>query len=136
MGVWPDSVVADNLITLATAQIIGAQLVFTLSTSLAHESGYKSSDDFNDYLRRYIVTDNDLQRLTLMAREKGRDYPAEALSKDTDYLKSLIKAEIAQMIWNNRDNYYRVLISEDTVVKSALSLFPLAQMTARHWHQG
>lgn len=136
VGIIPDSTVGDNLITLATAQIIGAQLVFTLSSKLAHESKYTSSDNFEDFRRNYSVSDADLQRLTLMAKEKGRDYSAEAISKDANYLKSLLKAEIAQLIWNDRDKYYKVLISEDMVVKTAISLFPLAQLTASHWRRG
>ncbi len=136
VGVMPDSTVEDNRITLATAQIIGSQLVFALSSKLARESKYKSNDDFEDFRQNYSITDADLQRLIPMAKEKGREYSADTIGKDAAYLKSLLKAEIAQLIWNDRDKYYKVLISEDSVVKTAIKLFPLAQMTASHWRRG
>lgn len=135
MGVIPDSVVEDTKITLATAQIIGAQVVFDLSSKLAHESGYSSADKFEDFRKKYFVSETNVNRLIAMSNEKGREYSMEALAKDAVYLKSLLKAEMAQLIWNDRVNYYKVLIEEDSVTKTALKLFPIAQITAQHWQQ-
>jgi len=134
MGVMPDSTVEDVKITFATVQMIGNQIVFGLSAQLAHESKYSANDSFEKFNTEYSVSDSDLNRLLTEAKKQGKEYSAEALAKDGVYLKTLLKAEIAQLIWNDRTNYYRVLLANDVVVREARTLFPLAHLTASHWH--
>jgi carboxyl-terminal processing protease len=133
MGIVPDSTVADTRISLSAARMIGTQVVFGLGTKLARECGYSSDDKFDIFLKEYAVTDSDLQRLIVEAPDSSKTEAREAIEKDTTYLKALLKAEIAQLVWNDRDKYYQVLTYHDNIVRTAMTLFPLAQITSERW---
>ena len=50
----------------------------------------------------------------------------EAYNKDADYIKLMMKAEVARHLWNS-DHYYIIRISADSQVETALSLMPEAK---------
>lgn len=135
-GVTPDSTVEETRVTAATAQLISSQMIFSFAASLAREHGLQKGGGFERFRRDFLVTDAELERLILTAKEKGHDYPREALAKDADYIKALLKAELAQLVWNSRDAYYIVMMDRDPVVAAARGLFPTAQMVAARWRRG
>lgn len=135
MGIVPDSIVADTRISLSAARMIGTQVVFGLGTKLAWECGYSSDDKFEIFLKDFALNDADLQRLIVEAPDSSKTEAREAIEKDAIYLKTLLKAEIAQLIWNDRDKYYQVLTYHDNIVRTAMTLFPLAQITSERWRR-
>jgi len=134
-GIIPDSTVEDLKITNGTAQVIGAQIVFAFARDLARESKLTEKNDFREFLLGFSVTDADLDKLPALALAKKITYPVEALARDREYLRMLIKAEIAQYIWNDRDAYYSVLMQTDPVVSIARTLFPEAGKIASRWQK-
>jgi len=129
-GITPDSVVEDYKITGAAAQLIGAQVMFTYAQTLAGEHKFAVQDDFQQFLKSFRISDDELKRLVEIARTKNVNYPLELLDKDRRYLSALLKAEMAQIIWNNRDYYYHTLAEDDPIIKAARNLFPKAREIA------
>ena len=51
----------------------------------------------------------------------------EEYEKDLPYIKNLIKAELAQNLFNGRLYYYQVRITGDAQIQQAVTLFPKAR---------
>jgi hypothetical protein len=50
------------------------------------------------------------------------DFDSSALSKDTDYIKTRIKAQVAATLWG-RDEYYQIILPTDNQVVNAMGGF-------------
>jgi len=66
-----------------------------------------------------VINDQNYQTFRTMAKEKITDLDLTALDKDRDYLKILLKAEVARTFWGY-DEYYRILRLADNQVSEAL----------------
>ena len=79
------------------------------------------------------MSDDDLMALLELAKEKDFEYPPELLEKDREYLISQIKAELAQLLWSNRDYYYITRSDSDPTIQRALELFGEARDVSSVW---
>jgi len=132
-GVYPDSLIDDIKITNATAQAIGAQVMINYSNKLAKKSGLTGHSDFKQFLHEWKPSDDDLNRLTELAKQKDVSLPDDSLKKDRAYIEALLKANVAQLVWNDRDAYYQVMVISDPLVAAARTLFPKARKIASRW---
>ena len=57
------------------------------------------------------------------------------MKSDREYLANQLKAEAAQLLWNDRDRYYIIRIDTDPVVQCALNLFGRAKEVAAVWQK-
>ncbi len=126
-GITPDTIVDDYKITGAGAQIIGAQIMFGFAQTLVNEHKFSAKDDFFTFLNKFEISQNELKRLIELSKTKNISYPIELLEKDQPYLSALLKAEMAQIIWNNRDFYYRTLAQYDPMIITARNSFNRAR---------
>ncbi len=132
-GISPDVEIESGKITGATAKLLSDRTIFEFARTRmlpgfeAYDQGFATfRDDFE-------VTDDDLESLLELSKEKDFEYPPELLEKDMDYLKSQIKAELAQLIWSNRDYYYIIRTKSDAVVQEAEKLFDEARKISSVW---
>ena len=132
-GIDPDVKVEEQTITGATARLINAQIPFQYASKLVQEYKLTSADDFKRFRDKFQVTEKDLKGLLDLAKEKKAEVAPEAWDRDRGYVASLLKSEIAQMVWNNRDYYYLIRSDSDPVVKKARDLFGQARMVAGIW---
>lgn len=131
-GIIPDIEIKPLLNTVGTARLINARILFNLAEKLVKEKNL-TMGDFNDFLNNFQVTDEDLSPLIEMAEEKELIYNEELLQKDILLLKREVKADIAQLLWNDQSNYYQVRISNDNVIQEALKLFEKAGEISQRW---
>lgn len=132
-GIDPDVEIEDRKITGATARLLSERIIFEFAQA-EMLPGFKAEGDEFEILRRgFEVTDDDLTKLLEFSKEKGFEYPAELLDKDREYLKSQIKAEMAQLIWSNRDYYYFIRVESDSTVIEARRLFNRAREVSAVW---
>jgi len=97
-------------------------------------SKFKELDKDFDYLcNEFEVTDADLDNLLELSKEKGFEYPRNLLESDSEFIKIIIKAELAQLLWSNRDYYYIIRTNSDPVVSKAMELFDEAREIASVW---
>ena len=132
-GIDPDVKVEGGKITGGTAKLLSDRTIFEFAQKEMVPRFNKLGKDF-DYMRNnFQVTDDDLKKLLDFSREKGFEYPEKLLETDADYLKTQIKAEMAQLIWSNRDYYYIIRIDSDPIVKRAREVFDQAHEIASIW---
>ena len=127
-GITPDEIVEGERITRATIQLLNKRLIFKFARQFVDENGLSSSDSFNEFESGFVVTIE-------LAKADTLEYPPPALERDRDYLKTQIKAEIAQLVWSARNNYYRIRTKNDPVVRKSLELFDDAAKVAALWHK-
>jgi len=134
-GIIPDSTVEDLKITNGTAQAIGGQIMISYARDLARAKGLTEKDNFRQFLDSFRVSDEELDKIPALAEAQKITYPIEALGKDREYVRTLIKSEIAQYVWNDRDAYYSVMMQTDPVVSVARTLFPEARKITSRWRK-
>jgi carboxyl-terminal processing protease len=138
-GITPDEIVEERKITGATARLLSERTIFEFAQKSMldkFKAAYKKydKDDELEFLRRkFEVTNDDLMALLELAKEKDFEYPPELLDKDREYLVSQIKAELAQLLWSNRDYYYIIRADSDPTVTKALELFDEARDVSSVW---
>lgn len=133
-GIKPDLEIKGGTISGATARLLSARLLFTLAEKLIHERTYDSSLVFDEFMAGFNMSDRDFELLKELAKDKDIIYPDEILEKDREYITNQTKAEIAQLLWNNRDFYYVVRTSIDKVITEAKNSFDKAREIALRWH--
>ena len=132
-GISPAVEIESGKITGATAKLLSDRTINEFARTVMLP-GFEASDQgFASFRDNFEVTDDDLNDLLELSKEKDFEYPPELLDKDRDYLKNQIKAELAQLIWSNRDNYYIIRTKFDAVVQEAEKLFDEAQKISSVW---
>lgn len=138
-GISPDVEIEERKITGATARLLSERIIFEFAQTKMVDKfhairGEKDTSDDFEYLRdKYEVTDDDLISLLELAKDHDFEYPSELLEKDRGYLKSQIKAELASLLWSNRDYYYIIRTKNDPIVRRALELFDQAREVSSIW---
>lgn len=71
-----------------------------------------------------------IQDLVKLAGEKKIAFNQEGFNKDREYISLALKAELAQIFWNNRDYFYQVRAHGDNQIQEAAKLFDQARLIA------
>nr|HRD17557.1 hypothetical protein [Candidatus Neomarinimicrobiota bacterium] len=72
-----------------------------------------------NFYKNFEVSNKDFEAFKKMAVEKIGDLNIKQIEKDAEYLKILIKAEIAHGYWGY-DEYYKIVRLSDNQVTSAV----------------
>ena len=81
------------------------------------------------YYREFTMSDGVFNDFIELVKGKEIDVETENLRKDSEYLKTFLKAEIAREFWGY-DEYYRILRSDDNQVAAAMQYFDEATRMA------
>ncbi len=133
-GITPDEKIEDQRITRATIQLLNKRVPFKFAQNYVKQHQLSENDDFEAFNRDFVISDNDLNDLIEFAKADSIEYPQLALEEDGDYLKTQIKAEIAQAVWSIREYYYLIRTSGDPAVKRSQELFIEADKVSALWH--
>jgi carboxyl-terminal processing protease len=129
-GITPDYVLKNDSMTNMTKSIVQRNLIQKISVLIYNKylMQFKIlyNEDFNSYLHNYLPSDNTVCDLMNLALEDGIDYTDTELSTDREYLKILIKASIAGMIWDISQSR-QVIIENTKQIKKAVELMPMAE---------
>lgn len=124
-GITPDTTLKAEKITRFTSNLIGKRTFFEFGSKYA--SNHRSlSNDFNKFKNEFAITDDMISEFKNILEKHDIKFNQEAFDKDADYIKLLMKAEIARHLWNS-DHYYIIRISADSQVETALSLMSKAK---------
>ncbi len=116
-GITPDYAVKyDRVLSKETYKLLGhsSRVVFEYASDFVKKNKDRANDRRNFYLK-YSLSDQNFEAFTKMAKEKIKDLDLSQIEKDKDYLKILIKAEIARSYWGY-DEYYRIVRLSDNQV--------------------
>jgi len=124
-GIIPDYIVKSDTLSNYTVQLRRLNVIYEFSENYMKanrksiESSYKTYNEFRD---NFVITDNMMNDLTSLAGAKGIEFNSEGYQRDSDFIRTMIKSQIARDIWGNEGSY-AVFIQTDNQFKKAISLF-------------
>jgi len=118
-GITPDYAVKyDRVLNKETYKLLGhsSRVIFEYAADYVKKNKDLAKDRKNFY-RKYEVSNKDFEAFKKAAKGKISDLDLTQIEKDKEYLKILIKAEIARSYWGY-DEYYRILRLSDNQVSA------------------
>ncbi len=132
-GIAPDVIVEPGTYTVGTARMIAGRILFAFAQQYVTENGLTDNIDFSDFQNNFDFTAKELDGLIELSNEKEIAVTAQIIEKDFDFLNRQIKAEIATLVWNEREKYFIIRTAGDNVIQKALEVFDQAREVASVW---
>ena len=133
-GIEPDVKLESSYFTSFGAKLLTQRLFFEYAVGFSAKHPELASD-FKNYLNNFEVSEEMLSEFLDLVKTKNIEIDEEDYAKDKTFFKSIIKAEIAQNLYNNRIYYYQVRIQGDDQVTRARELFGEARKIADLWNK-
>jgi carboxyl-terminal processing protease len=121
-GITPDSTVKSLRGTATSARMLGNRLFFEYATDYASKHP-DLGKDFEKFLTGFEVTDAMMDDVKALAKEHKVEVVDDEWKKDMDFAKSEVRAELASVLFNDRNLYHLVRVQQDPQVKTAMTLF-------------
>lgn len=131
-GITPDVFVAPRQFTEATGKVLThpERFTFNWGTEFASKRRY-DWDSAEKFRQEFQITPEHLKNFDSYIRSRGTEFDTGAFKQDSDYVKMVLKAEIAGAIWG-KNAYHQMLVQGDPQVMAAPEYFAQARMlTAR-----
>ena len=123
-GITPDSTLKTPFVTRFTNRLRSQRLFFEYGSRYA--STHKNlADDFKGFKDNVEVSKAMLEEFRALIKEHDIEFSQEAFDKDMDFIRLLIKSEIARHVWDSK-HFYTIRIRGDEQVQAALLLMPIA----------
>ena len=131
-GITPDVVVLyESPVSEATARLVHHPERFFFNYAVDYAATHRHEfSDFESFLHDFTVGEDMLAELRHRIESRGDEIDEEALSRDYDYIKLLLKSEIAGSLWG-KNEYYRMRLLMDNQIERALTLLPEAEKLAQ-----
>ena len=123
-GIKPDTTLKSPRITRFTNRLIGKRIFFQFGSYYASKHK-KWPGTFESFVNNFVVDDAMLAKLRELIKEHDIEFSQEAFDKDSDFIKMLMKAEVARHLWDSK-HYYMIRVLADSEVQDALKLMPEA----------
>jgi len=127
-GITPDySVKFERDLSRDTYKLLRHQsrVLFEYTTQSAKEyKRYKNKKD--RFFQKQEISDKDFETFIEAARAKEINVDYEKIKKDSDYIKMMLKAELAREFWGY-DEYYKVIRTYDNQVAAAIQYLDEAE---------
>jgi carboxyl-terminal processing protease len=127
-GITPDVTIKSKKITKFTSNLISNRVFFDFAAQYANKRPELSSS-FNEFYKKFHIDDTILNQFRKYISDKEIDMEEEDFKKDIEFIKLLIKSELARNIWDSK-SYYQIRMAGDHQVREALKLFPQAAKIA------
>jgi carboxyl-terminal processing protease len=128
-AIMPDVKIASTYSSAYGYKLMMANLFFEFANSYAESHPIESSD-FPQYLSTYQPSAEMLQDLVKLAENRKIPFDKTGFERDKDFISLSVKAYLAQIHWNNRNNWYQVRARGDNQIQMALGLFDQARLIA------
>jgi len=128
-GITPDVKVPTSYLTSYSARLRNGRIFFEYANQYCADHS-RPFEDFEDFLREYTPTNEMIDEVVELATSHEIEFDQEAFDKDRWYILNAVKAEMAQIYWNNRIHFYRVRAKNDKQIEEALTLFDRAREIA------
>jgi C-terminal processing protease CtpA/Prc len=133
-GIIPDSTVKAARGTATSARLLSQRLYFECAADYAAKHP-ELATDFDRFLTAFQVPDILLDSLKALAKERKVEIVEEEWTRDLDFAKANLKAELANVLFNDRNLYHAVRIEADPQVLTAITLFNQARQMAQAMFQ-
>ncbi|TKJ39721.1 peptidase [candidate division LCP-89 bacterium B3_LCP] len=128
-GITPDVKASTDYFSAYGGRLMRQRIFFEYANEYCAEHP-EINGDFEDFLKDYQPTEEMLQGLIAKGAEHEIEYDEDGFNRDRQFLALLLKAEMAQIYWNNRVYYYRVRALNDKQIQTSLNLFDQAREVA------
>lgn len=132
-GIIPDYIIKPDTITVLSRNIRNKNAFFEFSDHYMNKYGSEIkkmySGNFQSFLRNFKIDSKIISEFKDFIKSKEINWNDEDYQKDSDYIQTMIKANIARSIWN-RSKYLEVYYMQDKIVKKSIELFPAAEKLA------
>jgi len=129
-GIMPDSTVSGQRGTATTARLFSQRMYFDFANEYTAKHP-EMGREFDRFYGEFHVSDQMLTDFRNMAVERKIEINEEEWEKDLDFARANIKAEIAGILFNDRNLFHLVRIATDPQMTTALTLFDQAQHLAQ-----
>ena len=133
-GITPDYVVKSERVTGIILTIYRKNLFFDFIKGYIEGPGYslrkKYANNYEEYKLKYFIPDEVMTEFRKFVETKEIKIDEKEYTKDIDFLKARLKAEIARLIFG-REGEIGVLVGVDNQIQKALTLFPEAEKIAK-----
>ena len=127
-GITPDVIVPlDIKLEKATIKLLSDpdRFVFTYAVKYASDNKQLGSNQ-NKFMESFDISEEMLLEFASLVEKLEFELDKEAIEKDKEYVKNLIKSEIAAALFG-RNGRFKVKIQKDIQVQKALELLPEAK---------
>ncbi|RPI05669.1 MAG: S41 family peptidase, partial [Ignavibacteriae bacterium] len=132
-GITPDYVVKSERVTGLVQTVWRRNLFYDFCKNYMEGPGFalraKYGKNYEEYKSKYSISDELLKDFRKFIESKEVKVDEKEYTKDLDFLKARLKAQIAQMIFG-LEGYIGVMIGVDNQIQKALTLFPEAEKVA------
>ena len=127
-GITPDIIVPSGLnLSKNIIELLRDPKRFVFSYASEYASRHPElGDDENWFISEFQVSGGMIEEFVSTLEESGFELNEKSLDADSDYLKNLIKSEIAGSLFG-RNGRYKVKIQTDNQLQRALELLPEAK---------
>ena len=133
-GITPDYIVKSEKVTGLVQTIWRRNLFYDFIKSYMEGSGFtlrkKYDKNFEEYNMKYRIPNELMKEFREFIETKEIKIDEKEYTKDLDFLKARLKAQIAQMIFGF-EAYIGVMVDVDNQIQKALTLFPEAEKVAK-----
>jgi carboxyl-terminal processing protease len=132
-GITPDYVVKSEKITGLVQTVWRRNLFYDFCKNYMEGPGFvlraKYDKNYEEYKSKYTISNELMADFRKFIETKEIKVDEKEYSKDLDFLKARLKAQIAQMIFGI-EGYIGVMVGVDNQIQKALTLFPEAEKVA------
>ncbi len=133
-GITPDYIVKSEKVTGLIQTVWRKNLFYDFCKNYMEGPGFvlreKYGKNYEDYKSNYIISNDLMEEFKKFIETKEVKVDEKEYSKDLNFLKVRLKAEIAQMIFG-LEKWYGVMVEVDNQIQKALTLFPEAEKIAK-----
>ncbi len=125
-GITPDIKMPSDYLSAYAAQLLRGRIFFEFADQYASQHP-ELKGNYTDFLQNFQPSSEMIQGVIKLGEEKKIPFNQEGFTRDEKFIKLAVKAELAQILWNNRDYYYEVRAQGDGQIQEALKLFDQAK---------
>jgi carboxyl-terminal processing protease len=131
-GITPDYIVKTEDLTDYTTELLRNNIFYQYVLQYL-ESNKKLSDMYENDLMKFrdsfFFSENDIEKFKTFAASKKVEFKTEDFEKEKEYILTRLKAQLARNFWKN-EGWYTILLSTDSQINKALTLFEEAKSLA------
>ena len=132
-GITPDYVVKSEKVTGLIQTVWRRNLFYDFSKNYMEGPGFtlraQYDNKYEEYKSQYAISDELMADFRKFIESKDIKVDEKEYSKNMEFLKARLKAQIAQMIFG-LEGYIGVMVEVDNQIQKALTLFPEAEKVA------
>lgn len=127
-GITPDVTIKSQPLTKLISLLISNRIFFDYASQYV-TTHHEIPKDFAYFKNNFVISNLVIQDFKKFIKDKKIDFNENDFTADLDYIKLILKSELARNVWDSK-HYYEIRMIGDKQVQEALKLFPEAAKIA------